>query len=106
MAQNNATKTVKGIKCIYNDKNIKIKKSHTIPYDEVDEFCAVLRERLPLEYKRSTKSWTKEIIAHNVLYNKNLFSIHTDDTDLEENEKWYRLLSYNVIYFFFKIVHR
>ena len=105
MAQN-ATKTVRGVKCIYNEKNIKIKKSHTIPYDKVEEFCTVLKDRLPLEYKRSVKSWAKEIIAHNLLYSRNLFSVHTDDTDLEENEKWYRLLSYNIIYLLFKITHR
>lgn len=49
--------------------------------------------------KRFITSWLKEWRAHNRLYRLGLFRTHTRDCDLEENEKWYRLLIYEILGF-------
>ena len=96
-------KMICGISCIYNDKSIRIQQSHLIKNEAVPEFCEKLKKAIPYNYKRSAKSWMKEIISHTVLYQLGLFRQHTADTDIEDNEIIFRLLAYAVIYYVYRL---
>ena len=82
----------------YNEEIIRIVDSYLISQDGIMEL--ILKEfikRTGYKSKRSMKSWIKEWKAHNRLYNLGLFKSHTKDCDLEENEKWWRLLVYQFL---------
>ena len=89
---------IDGIRCVFTKEVVTIKKSRRIEYEDIPEFCKKLKEQLPYAYKRTTHSWVKEVIAHNFLYDLDLFTAHTEDTDLEEHEKLHRLVSYEFLY--------
>ena len=78
---------------ICNSYRIK-KKSHMI---KILIMFLVMSQYQPK--KRFITSWVKEWTAHNRLYRLGLFRSHTRDCDLEENEKWYRLLIYEILGF-------
>lgn len=82
----------------YDSANVRIIDSYLV----TDKKKMVLILRLFLNitgYKsqRSLKSWLKEWKSHNRLYRLGLFKSHTVDCDLEENEKWWRLLAYQIL---------
>lgn len=82
----------------YNSGNIRIKNSYRI--NKIVDMIVVLRIfqiRTGFKSKRSLRSWIKEWKAHNRLYKLGLFRSHTVDCDLEEHEKWWRLLAYQFI---------
>lgn len=58
---------------------------------------ALFKMKVNYKSKRTMKSWIKEWKAHNRLFKLGLFKSHTKDCDLEENEKWYRLLAYQIL---------
>lgn len=89
---------INNIKIQYNENNIKIINSYKIT-DEYDMFKILweLKFKIKYRYKRTISSWLKEWKTHNFLYKHNLFIKHTKDCDLEEKEKKYRLIIYNII---------
>jgi len=95
--------TIDKMECILRKHLITVKSSYQIGYDDAEKFCKKLKAATGNRYKRSAKSWTKELIAHNMLFRAGLFEDHVADTDFEEKEKWHRLFSYELLYIFFKI---
>lgn len=89
---------VNGIRCNLRPDMITVKYSYTIDYKDVCRFCEKLKVATGSKYKRSARSWMKEIVAHNMLLNIGLFESHVADTDLDENEKLYRRVCYDVMY--------
>ena len=89
---------INNIKCRCNRVNITIYESYNIPNDKIEEFVNRLRIELldvyGIEFKRSKESFIREIYAHNVLYRRNIC-----DTDITDNEEWYRLLFFDTIYY-------
>lgn len=87
-----------GLNIEYNNSNIKIKESYKIESEYLMNYILVkFKQETSYESKRTIKSWIKEWKSHNRLYKLGLFKNHTADCDLEENEKWYRLLFYEII---------
>lgn len=89
---------IDGIKIQYNSQNIHIVNSYQVKTEE--EMAIILMHfNLITGYcsKRSLKSWIKEWKAHNRLYRLGFFKSHTKDCDLEENEKLYRLMAYQIL---------
>ena len=93
---------IDGIKCRCNTINITIYESYNIPNDKIEQFVNRLRTELSvvdgIKFKRSKESFIREIYAHNVLYKRNICTISTKDTDITDNEEWYRLLFFNIIF--------
>lgn len=89
---------VNGIRCNLRPDMITVKYSYTIDYKDISRFCEKLKVLTGSTYKRSAKSWTKEIVAHNMLLHAGFFVSHVADTDLDEHEKKYRLLCYDIMY--------
>lgn len=89
---------VLGIKIKYNAADVRILNPRKAKSEEFMK--SVLKEfkfRTGFVSKRSINSWVREWKAHNRLYKLGLFKEHTIDCDLEENEKWYRLIAYLII---------
>lgn len=82
----------------YNNKNIKIHESYLI-HDEflMRTMLKTFKKMTCYNSKRTFESWIKEWKAHNRLYRWGLFRKHTVDCDLEEKEKWYRLIAYQIL---------
>lgn len=91
------------VECILRKHLVTVKLSYHIKYEDVEKFCSKLKAATGERYKRSARSWQKEIIAHNMLFNAGLFDDHVADTDLEEKESIHRLLGYDFLYFLYKI---
>ncbi len=90
--------TINGVKIKYNRKGVSIINSYKVT--KTEDMIIILRLfKLKTYYKsrRTLKSWIKEWKAHNRLYKLGLFRSHTKDCDLEENEKWWRLLAYQFL---------
>ncbi len=90
--------TISGIKIQYDKDNVKILDSYMIKNKLTMKY--ILKQFLnktDYKTKRTLKSWIREWKTHNRLYKLGLFKSHTKDCDLEENEKWYRLLAYQII---------
>lgn len=82
----------------YDDANVRIKNSYKVRNKEYMKLILTqFRVRTGFESKRSIDSWLKEWKSHNRLYRLGLFRSHTADCDLEENEKLYRLIMYEII---------
>lgn len=96
-------RTIDGIKCLFDDNGVTIKESYRIRYEDVADFCIKMKKKLPRKYKRSAESWTREVIAHNILYKHNMLKIHTIDADLDEDEKIWKLICYSILYFAYRI---
>ena len=68
-----------------------------------EQFVNRLRTELSvvdgIEFKRSKESFIREIYAHNVLYRRNIYVMSSKDTDITDNEEWYRLLAFDTIYY-------
>ena len=86
----------------FDETLITIKKSYNISYHYIVEFCYRLRDKLPFKYKRSVHAWIEEVEAHNFLHELGLFVSRTTDTDIDDNEKWYRLVAYRFLYLAYK----
>lgn len=93
-------KTLHGIKCAYDSQIVTIKQSHRLEYREIEDFCVDLKKALPFKYRRSAHSWAKEVVAHNFMYELDWFRNRTEDTDLDDDEVWYRMIAFNVLYVF------
>lgn len=89
---------IEGVRIQYDARNVKIIDSYLVK-DEKKMILTILlfKKRVNYQSKRTYKSWLKEWKAHNRLYRLGLFRSHTVDCDLEENEKWWRLLAYQII---------
>ena len=83
--------------CTYDEHKITVHDSYMLEYDVLD-FCHELRDLVPNVYCRSSESWAKELIVHNFFCNLGLLETHTIDTDLDDNESFFRLFGYNVVY--------
>ena len=82
----------------YDKNNIKIINSYkTTNILTMTYILLEFLNRTGYKSKRTVNSWLREWKAHNRLYRLGLFKSHTKDCDLEENEKWYRLLIYQII---------
>lgn len=82
----------------YDENNIKIIDAYKIRHKKDMRLILKLFKINTAYYSRRTiKSWIKEWKTHNRLYKLGLFKSHTKDCDLEENEKWYRLLTYQIL---------
>ena len=89
---------IEDVKIEYDAGNVRIVNSYRV--NDVQKMRFVLRVfRTITEYKskRTLKSWIKEWKAHNRLYRLGLFKTHMIDCDLEENEKKWRLLAYEIL---------
>jgi len=89
---------IRNIPIQYSNISIKIIDSYII---EDDILMRVTLEDFKFRTgycsKRSISSWVKEWKAHNRLYKLGLFKAHTKDCDLDEHEKWWRLLAYQIL---------
>lgn len=93
---------IDGIKCRCNNVNITVYESYTIPDNKIEEFVDKLRMEMTVHsfsYKRSKESFIREIYAHNVLYRRNICTMSSKDTDITDNEEWYRLFCFDIIYY-------
>lgn len=82
----------------YDPGNVRIVNSYLVKYES--EMILILRLfqiKTHYQSRRNLKSWIKEWKSHNRLYRLGLFRTHTKDCDLEEKEKWWRLLAYQVL---------
>lgn len=86
------------VKIQYDKNNVKIINSHKIQHTLTMVYILLeFLNKTGYKSKRTLKSWIKEWKAHNRLYKLGLYRSHTKDCDLEENEKWYRLLVYQIL---------
>lgn len=92
------TKIIKDTLIHYDDTVVSIEDSYKVT-DEDDMYDILTKFVYETKYyrQRNIDSWIKEWKAHNRLYKLGLFRRHTKDCDLEENEKWWRLLAYEII---------
>ena len=82
----------------YDESVVSIEDSYKITCeDEMFDILTKFEYETKYYSKRSIISWIKEWKSHNRLYKLGLFRKHTKDCDLEENEKWWRLLIYEII---------
>ena len=85
-----------------NSENVKIIDSYLIKEDAVKyAFIGSLKDD-GLLLGRSYESLMREWKAHNILYKFGLFKERTRDTDLNENESWFRRFGYFIITLLFK----
>ena len=85
--------------------NIEYNKKKTTIYDSYlmknvsKEVKEIIKERKEKGYKtnRSLNSYIRETKAHNRLYKLGLFKNHTKNTDLEENIKLWKEITYFII---------
>lgn len=82
----------------YNKNKVTIIDSYKIK-DEVFMYSILylFLMKTNYRYKRSVDSWVSEWKAHNKLYNKGLFIIHTKDCDLCDNESIFRKIIYKIL---------
>lgn len=89
-----------GVKIQYDENNIRIIDSYKVKLEaDMVIILKIFKIKENYKSKRTVTSWIREWKAHNRLYNLGLFKEHTRDCDLEENEKWYRLLAYQILGF-------
>ena len=85
--------------------NIEYNKKKTTIYDSYlmknvsKEVKEIIKERKEKGYKtnRTLNSYIRETKAHNRLYKLGLFKNHTKNTDLEENIKLWKEITYSII---------
>lgn len=82
----------------YNKNKVTIIDSYKIT-DEVFMYCILylFLMKTNYRYKRSVDSWVTEWKAHNKLYEKGLFLLHTKDCDLCDNESIFRKIIYKIL---------
>ena len=101
--QINSTETIKRIRILgvnieYNTANIRILDSYRIQSKQYMEMILnMFVIKTGFKSKRTMKSWLREWITHNRLYKLGLFQEHTKDCDLEEDERIYRLVVYEIV---------
>lgn len=86
-----------GVTIQYNKDNVRIVDSYKVKEKDMRSILCMFLYEVGTIYERPIYSWIKEWKAHNRLYKLGLFRNHTRDCDLEENEKWYRLLAYQIL---------
>ena len=90
--------TINGVKIKYDRKCVSILESYKIKEPmKMLNTLVLFKLKTGYQSRRSFNSWLKEWVAHNRLYKLGLFRSHTKDCDLEENEKWWRLLAYQFL---------
>ena len=89
---------IEGLKIKYNKDVITIYDSYRIK-EESRMLRILLTFKIKTNYqsKRNIFNWIQEWKSHNRLYRLGLFKSHTKDCDLEENERWYRLIAYKIL---------
>lgn len=92
---------VQGIKCTYSENKIRITSPYRIALSDTLSFCQQMKSAIPVEYKRSECSWTKEIISYNFMRGAGVVPDYRDDIIINDNEKWWHLLGNNIIYVFY-----
>lgn len=91
---------INGIKIEYTVGNVRILNPHNINTKEkIREILTVFKVKTGYTSTRTMNSWIREWRAHNRLYKWGLFLSHTNDCDLEENEKLHRRIAYLFIGF-------
>lgn len=89
---------VKGVKIQYNQNLVRIIDGYKITKaKDMRDILTWFTFMVGYKSKRTIFSWIREWKAHNRLYKLRLFREHTRDCDLEENEKWYRLIIYQIL---------
>ena len=89
---------IENIEIEYDNNCVRIVDSYKIQdLQQMTIILTLFKIKTNFESKRSLNSWIKEWKAHNRLYKLGLFLNHTKDCDLEENEKWWRLLAYQIL---------
>ena len=88
---------IQGVTIQYDTDNVRIVDSYKVKEKDMRHILCMFLYKTGYRSKRSVESWLKEWKAHNRLYKPGLYRSHTKDCDLEENEKWYRLLVYQII---------
>jgi len=88
---------IKGVKIQYDKTNVRIIDSYKVKEKEMADILFWFMFKTGYESKRSLDSWLREWKAHNRLYRLGLFRSHTKDCDLNEEEKWWRLLAYSIL---------
>lgn len=89
---------INNIKILYNKNIVTIKDSYRVTKkDDMLKILIAFRIKARYKSKRSYESWLKEWRTHNLLYKLGLFKKHTKDCDLEETEKIYRLIIYEIL---------
>lgn len=92
------TKVIGNTLIRYDDTVVTIVDSYKVTdEDDMCDILTIFKYKTNYHSKRSINSWIKEWKSHNRLYKLGLFRSHTEDCDLEENEKWWRLLVYEII---------
>lgn len=82
----------------YDNNNIKIVDSYKITSKKtMKKILNKFLSKTGYKTKRSIKSFILEWKAHNLMYNMGIFIRHTKDTDLEQNEKLYRRICYQIL---------
>lgn len=89
---------IDGVEIQYNSQNIHIVNSYLVnSKSKMFTILTLFKKMTNYKSKRTIKSWIKEWKAHNRLYRFGFFKSHTKDCDLEENEKLYRLIAYQIL---------
>ena len=78
--------------------NYQIKGSFSYDLEQIKKEVNKLYTEGKLSHKRTETSYVREWFAHNWLYSHGLFKSHTKDVDLNDDEQWYRLLIYDLIF--------
>ena len=77
--------------------NHQVKNSYTYTNDEIERQVNELYAYYKLSHKRSINSYIREWKAHNWLYRHNLFTSHTRDVDLNDDESLLRRIGYFIV---------
>jgi len=96
------SKCIHGFKVYYDENRITVMRAHMLNYSEIPNFCTDLKRMIPFEYRRSEKSWAKELVATNFIYAMKMFESSSVDTDIRDDENPIRLLYYNIIYLIYR----
>lgn len=87
-----------GVSIKYDQTCVRILESYKVKKKkDMSIILSIFKINTGYKSQRNLKSWIKEWKAHNRLYKMGLFKSHTRDCDLEENEKWWRLLAYQFL---------
>lgn len=88
---------IKGVKIQYDKNNVRIIDSHKVKEKDMKDILFWFLFKTGYESKRDIDSWLREWKTHNRIYKLRLLRKHTADCDLEENERCWRLLFYEIL---------
>lgn len=90
------------IEYVITNNGVRIIKSYLVTDKHIKQSFAKHLHNKGLLTNRSVNSLVREWTAHNVLYKWGLFKSHTEDTDLDVKESWFRRLCYFFLTLFFR----